>query len=188
MERARSRVFRRSGRSAARWCEAFVAELVEPQPQRQVRLGFFSFPISQKSRCSGTRNGNRACPRKQHADRIHLISENATDLGKFSQHSCLPYLIPLFSCHASHPMSTPDLNKLKKGELIELSSKLQHERSELMEAITTLQRAETELKEQVASLRDEKSNLLAEKQLLQRKYGEYFLHNMFTIPHLPRKL
>ena len=42
---ARLRVWRRRGSSAARLRLAFVAELVEPQPQMQVRLGGLYFAI-----------------------------------------------------------------------------------------------------------------------------------------------
>lgn len=86
-------------------------------------------------------------------------------------------------------MNAAELNKLKKGELVELSIKLQSERSALTELVATLQNDGAGLQDQFTKLRDEKSeleglvaDLTGQKQLLERKYGESLLSNVNVLP------
>jgi hypothetical protein len=72
-----------------------------------------------------------------------------------------------------------ELNKLKKGELVELSIKHQHEQSKLTKLITTLENNEAGLQDHVTKLQDERSelegavaDLTGQKELLERKYGK----------------
>jgi len=76
-------------------------------------------------------------------------------------------------------MNTIKLNKLKKGELVELSTELQCERSNLADLVTTLQNNEAGLQELTTNLQTEKAELEervalldSERELLERKYCE----------------
>jgi hypothetical protein len=84
-------------------------------------------------------------------------------------------------------MNTPDINKLKKAELVELSHKLQNERSELTGTVVTLRESETELRGRIEGFEVERSELLAEKELLHKKYGQYTLSNVHMTLHPTEK-
>jgi hypothetical protein len=100
--------------------------------------------------------------------------KNPPDWGSLA----LPFLSP-----PTMPAQTnaSELNKLKKGELVELSIKHQDERSKLTELIATLQNNEAGLQDRVMGLQDDKSelegavaDLTGQKELLERKYGKSF--------------
>ena len=77
-------------------------------------------------------------------------------------------------------MNTVELNKLKKGELVELATQLQRERSNFSNLIATLRNNEAGLQELAANLQTEKAELKerfallnSERDLLERKYREW---------------
>jgi hypothetical protein len=85
-------------------------------------------------------------------------------------------------------MNVSDINKLKKSELVELSHKLQNERSELTGTIVTLRENETELRGRIEGFEVERSELLAEKELLRKKYGQCTLPSIHMALHSKNKM